>query len=85
MGSGFHWEGNRKHRLPCWALHGWAQRNTVHPRKSEGRVTAGRGSWNSKRSRPGASTFPRASDERSSAESKMRSNAEKVGTCCLEE
>ena len=33
----------------------------------------------------GASTSPRASNERSSAESKVRSNAEKVGTCGLEE
>lgn len=29
----------------------------------------------------GALTFPRASKERSSAESKILSNAEKVGTC----
>lgn len=58
-GSAFHSKGDQKHSLPCWGLHGWAQRNTIHPRKSEGGVTAGRGAWNNERSRSGCPYIPK--------------------------
>lgn len=61
LGPGFHSNGDQRHCLPCWGLHGWAQRNTIHPGKSGcGGVTAGRGSWNSKRSLPGCACVPKA-------------------------